>query len=208
MERTNNGGGSHSSILNPNNSPFSLRTGNQNGGVVSAGEYFLHKVILYFMATNLPSPNPGGSSSGSNNSNSTSSQSTPGSGGGGSILRSDTGSASNVISLLPTAHHLNLNNLHVTAQHIFAQHAVNAAAAAGSGSEGHVFNPGAAAAAAATPFFVHHSAGLLQILMAAERCQVRNNLCLLLSFCITKGIIMFFCNFCRNLSGDLGPQRH
>jgi hypothetical protein len=82
-------------------------------------------------------------------------------------------SVSNVISLLPSsssvsasaAHHL--NSLHVTAQHIFAQHAAAAAAVSG-GLEGHAFNPSGATA----PFFMHHSAGLLQILMAAERCQV------------------------------------
>ncbi|OXA56108.1 Nuclear receptor subfamily 2 group E member 1 [Folsomia candida] len=122
----------------------------------------------------------GGSSSGSNSNSTSSNSTTPGSGRGGNNTTTSSpmvgGGVSNVISLLPSsssssaaaAHHL--SNLHATAQHIFAQHAAAAAAAAaasGGGLEGHnAFNP-----AAATPFFVHHSAGLLQILMAAERCQ-------------------------------------
>ncbi len=100
------------------------------------------------------------------------------------------GSVSNVISLLQpsssssavAAHHL--SSLHATAQHIFAQHAAAAAVAnSGGGGVGGLeglpaFNP------AATPFFVHHSAGLLQILMAAERCQVNIKLFVFANLCL------------------------
>jgi len=119
--------------------PFSLRTGNLNGGVISAGSSV---------------------GSGASNSN----------GGGSTTSPIRSNSVNNVISLLPStsaAHHL--SSLHATAQHIFAQHAAAAVASGHGGLEGHAFNP---AAAVAAPFFVHHSAGLLQILMAAERCQV------------------------------------
>jgi len=122
--------------------PFTLRTGNLSGGIISTGS-------------------SGGSATSTSN-------------GGGSSASPNNG-ANNAISLLPStsaAHHL--SNLHATAQHIFAQHAAAAAAANASHAaalEGHSLNT-ATASAVAAPFFVHHSAGLLQILMAAERCQV------------------------------------